>query len=166
MFPISPTSRLFSLRQSIEFTVPNSFGSFPARPNLPTNGAVEFHLVDLAGDVDVLGRIRIRAIQNLIRPGRDAKRHGRSDVGVLRFESAVVVENLNSLVAAVGRIHVPFRVDGNRRHGTEHAGSGAFRAPRLDEHALAVEFCDARVAHPVGHKDVAGGSPMRRRWAG
>jgi hypothetical protein len=36
MLLTSPTSRLFSLRQSIELTVPNSFGSFPALPNLPT----------------------------------------------------------------------------------------------------------------------------------
>jgi len=32
----SPTSSSFSLRQSIEFTRPNSFGSLPALPNLPS----------------------------------------------------------------------------------------------------------------------------------
>lgn len=33
---ISPTSSSFSLRQSIELASPNSFGSLPAAPNLPT----------------------------------------------------------------------------------------------------------------------------------
>ena len=34
-FPISPTYSVLSLRQSIALTVPNSFGSLPALPNLP-----------------------------------------------------------------------------------------------------------------------------------
>src|SRR5207244_3523111 len=34
-FNSSPTNNSLSLRQSIAFTVPNSFGIFPARPNLP-----------------------------------------------------------------------------------------------------------------------------------
>ena len=33
--PTSPTYSVFSLRQSIALTVPNSFSSLPARPNLP-----------------------------------------------------------------------------------------------------------------------------------
>jgi hypothetical protein len=54
MLPISPTNRLFSLRQSIALTVPNSFGSFlPAEP--ADDGPVQSHLVDLTGDVDVFG---------------------------------------------------------------------------------------------------------------
>src|SRR5262249_37048085 len=35
-FVISPTSSSLSLRQSISWTDPNSFSSFPARPNLPS----------------------------------------------------------------------------------------------------------------------------------
>src|SRR6476620_10993312 len=34
--PNSPTNSSFSLRQSIELTMLNSFGTRPARPNLPT----------------------------------------------------------------------------------------------------------------------------------
>src|SRR6185295_7911041 len=34
-FPTSPTYSVLSLRQSIALTVPNSFGSLPALPNLP-----------------------------------------------------------------------------------------------------------------------------------
>jgi len=33
--PTSPRYRVFGLRQSISFTVPNSFGPFPAVPNFP-----------------------------------------------------------------------------------------------------------------------------------
>ena len=33
---ISPISSSFSLRQSMELARPNSFGSLPAEPNLPT----------------------------------------------------------------------------------------------------------------------------------
>src|SRR6266850_1975984 len=36
MLASSPTRRLFSLRQSMELTVPNSFGRLPTLPNLPT----------------------------------------------------------------------------------------------------------------------------------
>ena len=35
-FQISPTHRSFSVRQSMALTMPNSFGSLPALPNLPT----------------------------------------------------------------------------------------------------------------------------------
>ena len=59
-------SSLFSLRQSMALTVPNSFGSLPARPNLP-NRPVQSHLVDLAVDIDVVRRIGIRDVEELIR---------------------------------------------------------------------------------------------------
>jgi hypothetical protein len=45
-----------SLRQSIALTVPNSFGSFPASAELADHRAIETHLVDLAGGVDVSRR--------------------------------------------------------------------------------------------------------------
>ena len=34
-----------------------------------------------------------------------------------------------------------------------------FRAPGLDEHALAVEFGDARIAHSIGHENISGCIP-------
>ena len=48
--------------------VPNSFVSLPARPNFPDDASVELQLVDLAVVVDVVGRIRVGAVEILMRP--------------------------------------------------------------------------------------------------
>src|SRR5437868_11062616 len=60
---------------------------------------VELDLVDLAIVVDVVGRVRVRAIDDLVRSGRDAKRLGVADTGPLGLERAIIVEHLDALVA-------------------------------------------------------------------
>ena len=62
----SPTSSSFSFRQSMEFTRPNSFGSLPALPNLPTTLPVEVDLVD-RGVLHAVGVAGVRDIQKLAR---------------------------------------------------------------------------------------------------
>ena len=43
-FQTSPTIRSFSVRQSMALTMPNSFGSLPALPNLPTTWPLSWTL--------------------------------------------------------------------------------------------------------------------------
>ena len=60
----SPTSSSFSLRQSIELTRPNSFGSLPALPNLPTTLPFEIDLVDRRV-LHAVGIAGVRHVQEL-----------------------------------------------------------------------------------------------------
>src|ERR1044071_2712918 len=60
-----------------------------------------------------------------------------------------------TFVSCVGRVDVTLGVNHNRIHRPEHSVCGSFRAPRLDEYALVVEFCDARIAHSIGDKNIA-----------
>src|SRR4051812_41690486 len=66
--------------------------------------AGEIELVDLAIGIDILGRVRVRGVQDLLRARRDADRARRPDVGDLALEVAVAVEHLDALVARVGNI--------------------------------------------------------------
>src|SRR5262249_33602981 len=69
------------------------------------------------------------------------------------------VEDLDALVAGIGCVDITLRIDHNRIHRSEHSVCGSFRTPRLDEYALAVEFCDARIAHSIGDKNITRGIP-------
>ena len=62
------------------FTVPNSFSNLPARAKLAGHRSVQAHFVDFAVAVDVVRRIGIRDIQDLIRSLRHAKRLRISDI--------------------------------------------------------------------------------------
>src|SRR6185369_15907800 len=64
----------------------------------------------------------------------------------LSDELAVLVEELDSLVLAIGDPHQAFRVDGDAVSDLESTGTGSLAAPRLDELAVLVELQHARVA--------------------
>src|SRR5260370_15452554 len=130
----------------------------PGLAELADHGAVQFQLVDLAGDVDVVRRIGVRRVEHLVRPRRDAERLGRADTGDLRLEGAVAVEHLDTLVAGVGNVDIALGIDRDRAGGgSELARFGALRAPRFDEHAVLIELRHALIADAVGHVDVSGG---------
>src|SRR5262249_46186549 len=121
--------------------------------------AVQLQLVDLAV-VERLGIVGVRAVDVLVRAGRDADGHRRADVRDLRLHVAVAVEYLDPLVAGVGDVDVALGVEDDAADGAELAGLAAARSPGLDEVAVLVELRHARVADPgvraVGDVDVAG----------
>src|SRR5262249_47425172 len=71
----------------------------PGLAEFADDGPVELHLVDLAGDVTrrrrVAVRIRVRGVEVLMRPWRDAERPRVADVVVDRAQDQVVVEHLD-----------------------------------------------------------------------
>src|SRR3954463_6900510 len=117
--------------------------------------AVEAHLGDLARGIEIVRRIRIRHVHHLVAAGRDAERLRVADILDLALERPIVVEDLDALVAAIGRIDVALGIDGDAVDAGELAGRVASLAPRLDEHAVLRELGDARVAAAVGDEDVA-----------
>ena len=121
--------------------------------------AVQLHLVNLAVEKRVLGRVGVGAVEKLLRAGRDADGTGRAHVLELGLERAVVVEHLNALVAHIGDVDVALGIDGDRVRSIELAGFGTGRAPGLGEPPGLVELGDAGVAVPVGDEDVAGSVP-------
>src|SRR5712671_4314644 len=120
---------------------------------------VQFHLVDFAGLVDVVRRIGIGDIKHRIRTRGHADRLGISEIADLRLEGAVVVEDLDAVVVAVGDIDIALRVNRNAADIVELALAGALLAPAFDEFAVLVEFGDARIALAVGDENVALGIP-------
>ena len=74
--------------------------------------------------------------------------HGKP--GVLHFADvfAVLIENLDSLILAIGHPQQALGVDGDPVRDVELAGLGSFSAPGLDELAVLVELEDARIAFP------------------
>src|SRR3954452_22436369 len=117
--------------------------------------AVEAHLGDLARGIEIVRRIRMRHVHHLVAAGRDAERLRVADVLDLALERPVVVEDLDALVAAIGRINVALGIDGDAVDAGELAGRVASLAPRLDEHAVLRERGDARFAAAIGDEDVA-----------
>ena len=110
------------MRQSIALTVPNSFSSLPARPNLPT-------IVPSRRRIEIVRRIRIRHVHHLVGARSDTDRLRVADVPDLGLERAVVVEHLDALVATVGRVHVALCIDGDTIDSGELAGGVAPLAP-------------------------------------
>ena len=95
-----------------------------------------------------------------MRAARNAERRRHADVLDRRLERAVVVEDLNALVALIGDVDVALRVGSDRMRRVEFALAGPARSPRLDEAAVLVELRDACVgAVAVGDEDVSGGVP-------
>src|SRR4026209_423229 len=121
--------------------------------------AVQLHLVNLAVEEWVFGRVGVRTVEILCRTRRDAQGARRADVLDLSLEHAVVVEDLDPLIAHVGDVHHAFGVNGDRGGNIELALLGPGRAPGLDELPILVELRDAGVAVPIGDEDVAGSVP-------
>ena len=61
-----------------------------ARAAAADDPAVQFHLVDLAPGVDILGRVGVRAVEILMRSRRDADRRGAAHVDKLRLELSLI----------------------------------------------------------------------------
>ena len=158
-FISSATYKVLGSRQSISLTMPNSLICLPALPKRPTHRAVQLHLVDLAVEEGVLGRVGVGAVEKLLRAGRDADGPGRAHVRELGLERAVVVEHLNALIAHIGDVDVAAGIDGDGVRNIELAGFGTGRAPGLDELPVLVELGDAGVAVTVGDENVAGSVP-------
>ena len=101
---------------------------------------------------------------------RDAHRPRRADVIVDRLLVQIVVEHDDALIAAIGDIDHPFRVNRDRVRRAELQGTVAARTNGLDEAAVLVELHDPRVAVAIGHEDVAlrieadVGLSMERVW--
>ena len=123
------------------------------------HGAVQLHLVDLAVEERVLGRVGVGAVEKLLRAGRDADGTRRAHVLDLALERAVVVEHLNPLIAHVGDVDVAAGIDGDGVGSIELALFGPGRPPGLDELPGLVELGDAGVAVTVRDENVAGSVP-------
>ena len=152
-------------RQSIWCVVANSPRRLAAAAELADDGAVQLHLVDLAGE---LGRRRrgavgprVRDVEVLLarvlrpRPTRDAHRPRVADVGVVGLPVQVVVQHLHALVAPVAHVDVALEVGGDRVRRVELQVAVAARADGLHEPAVLVVLHDARVEVAVRHEDVA-----------
>src|SRR5262245_7844569 len=78
----------------------------PGLAELADNRSVEFHLVDLAGDVTrrrgIAVRIRVRGVEIVMRARRDAQRPRVADVVVDGGQNEVVVVILNECLAVIG----------------------------------------------------------------
>src|SRR5438874_948311 len=117
--------------------------------------AIEAHLVDLAGGIEIVRRIRIRHVHHLAAARRNADCLRVADILDLGLERTVVIEHLDALVAAVGGVDVALGINGDAVDAGELTGGAAALAPLLDEHAVLRELGDARVAAAVGDEDVA-----------
>ena len=71
--------------------------------------------------------------------------------------AAVLVENLDAVVFAVGNKQAGFAVNPSAVGQVELAGAGAGAAPGFDELAVRGEVVDAGVGVAIGDKDFAGG---------
>src|SRR4029078_10309888 len=82
-------------------------------PELPDHRPIQAYLVDLAGDIKIVRWIRVRHVHDLAGARRDANRLGVTDILDLGLERPIAVEYLDALVAAVHRVDVSLRVDGD-----------------------------------------------------
>ena len=98
-------------------------GGLTGSAELADDGAVELHLVDLAGELGAGGRgavlPRVRHIEILLAgvlragPARHAHRPRVADVGEVGFPVQVVVEHLHARVAAIADVDIPLEIGGN-----------------------------------------------------
>src|SRR5437867_12651650 len=73
-------------------------------------------------------------------------------------EFAILVEDLDAIVAAVADEDLSLRIDSDGMRRVELAGARAFPAPRFDERPIHRELDDARVGVPpipVGDENLA-----------
>src|SRR5262249_5768979 len=127
---------------------------------------------DEGGDVAILGvadtdprpharvvfrvRLMIGHVKDIVAVDVDSAR--TAELLPLREEIAILVEDLNAIVAAVADEDPSLRIDGDGVRRVELAGGRAFLAPRLDELPILRELHDARVGVPamsICHENIA-----------
>ena len=81
--------------------LPNQFSG---RAETPHDRTVEPHLIDLTADIEIVGRVGVRHIHDLVRPGGDADRHGGAEAPHLSLEVPSRVEDLDPPVRVVGHV--------------------------------------------------------------
>src|SRR5258707_13192281 len=107
-------------------------------------------------------RLRIRHVDHVVLVDVDAAR--AAELRPLVDEVAVLIENLDAVVAAVAKKQPAARVHRKRVRAVDLAGRAALLAPGLDEFAGLVELDDAGVgvaAVTVGDENVAIGRDQR-----
>src|SRR5262249_50936442 len=91
-------------------------------------------------------RLMIGHVEDVVAVNVDAARP--AELLPLRDEIAILVEDLNAIVAAVADEDPSLRIDGDCVRRVELAGGRAFPSPRLDELSILRELHDARVGVP------------------
>src|SRR5437867_744199 len=136
---------------------------FPGLAELTDDGAVQFHLVNLAADghqarVVIVG-IRIRTVQILVRAGTDANGPRCADVIVNFDEVQIAVEYLNTPVPAVRDVNISFGVGRDRARRVHLSRLRSTRTDFFDDTAVLVVLRNARIAVSVRNVDVPCGIP-------
>src|SRR5262252_6116146 len=113
---------------------------------LADNGSIQLHLVNFAADCCltrvVVVRVRVRTVEILVRPWRDADCPRSADV-VVDFEKfQIAVENLNTSVLTVGYINIAFRIRRDRVRCIELPRLGSSGPDLLNETAILVVLRD------------------------
>src|SRR5262245_26152927 len=101
-------------------------------------------------------RLMIGHVKDVVAVNVDAARP--AELLPLRDEIAILVEDLNAIVAAVADEDPSLRIDGDGVRRVELAGPLAFPAPRLDEFPVLGKLHDARIgvsAMTIGDENVA-----------
>src|SRR4029453_10770660 len=88
-------------------------------------GSVEAHPVYLTGDIDIVPRIGIGNVENGIGSPGDTHRLCVAEVRKRGLEDAIVVKDLDALVAAIASVDVALRVHCNTQNIGELSGSCA-----------------------------------------
>src|SRR6266446_780308 len=110
----------------------------------------------LEARVGLVGRLRIGDVDGVVLVDPDPARP--AELLPLGEELAVLVEDLEAAIGAVGDEQAPGRIESEPVRHVEFARALAFLAPRLDELAVTGELDDAGVglvAVPVGDEDIA-----------
>src|SRR5262245_47375225 len=110
--------------------------------------------------------LRIRGVERIVAVHGDVR--GTAELLVFRDEFAVLIENLDTVVAAIGNEHAAGAIHSDRVKAIELAGALSVLAPCLDELPVFREFDDPfvaiRPAMTVGDEDVAVGRFDDVRW--
>src|SRR5262249_58483977 len=88
-------------------------------------------------------RLMIGHVKDIVAVDVDSAR--TAELLPLREEIAILVEDLNAIVAAVADEDPSLRIDGDCVRRVELAGGRAFLAPRLDELPILPTLPDARI---------------------
>src|SRR6187200_1407809 len=99
--------------------------------------------------------VRIGREQILVRPGRDANGPGRPEAFPLGFEVEIGIEDLNSIVTAIGDVDVSFCVRSDRVRSVELKRISPTAADGLHEIAVLGEFDYASVVVSVSDEDLS-----------
>src|SRR5439155_10325767 len=88
-------------------------------------------------------RLRVGDIQHIVFGDEEAAR--AAELFPFRDEVAILIENLQAAVVAIGEEHTAFRIHRDRVRDIDLARPRADMAPRLDELAILVELLDPRL---------------------